>query len=126
MSETKKYKVLSPVNHDHKIYTVGKTIELSENQAKQLLDIEVITPVTTTDTAKGSGGQKPPAKPAGEVPKEFEAYDKLRSGKDQAEYFAKIEDLKTLETLVPYTKSKAQVELSEKIKKLKAAQSSEG
>lgn len=128
MSETKPYKVLSLINHDHELYAVGKTIELNEKQAKELLDIEAITPVTT-DKPKGSGDQKSPAKPkkgnkpelVDEIPEEFKAYAEMTNAQ-QIEYLnAQKRTKKELEALAPYSKAKAIKELNKQLKQLSEA-----
>jgi len=48
MAETKKYKVLNPVDHDGIKYKKGEDIPLSYDQAKPLLKLGCITTITTT------------------------------------------------------------------------------
>jgi len=44
-----KYIVKSPLNHDGKLYELGKTIELTEEQAEPLLAVKTIEPSQTTE-----------------------------------------------------------------------------
>jgi len=56
MAETKKYKVLNPVDHDGKKYKKGEDVSLPDNQAKPLLKLGYINIIATQKKDEGDKG----------------------------------------------------------------------
>jgi len=55
------YEALSPINHDGDDYAIGEIIELTDAQAKQLLEVNAIKPLVQTADDKGDDSSNPPS-----------------------------------------------------------------